>query len=82
MSVGLVYGVLGLPILRHQPVTAVVGSPIPAGPALPPDSPDFGDRVEALHQQFTEALSALYAKHRGEHRCGSRTWATRPLVIT
>lgn len=82
MSLGLVHGVLGLPILRHKPVLAVVGSPIPVGPAVAPGSPEFDDRVEALHKQFMHALGALYERHRGEYDCGARTWAERPLVIT
>lgn len=82
MSIGLVYGVLGLPILRRVPVTAVVGPPIPVGPATPPGSPAYDARVEAAHERFLHELAALYARHCYEYNDGRRSWEDRPLVMT
>lgn len=82
MSVGLVHGVLGLPILRRIPVTAVVGTPIPVGPATAPGTPAFDAQVEAVHAHFMQALATLYASHCREYTDGCRSWEDRPLVMT
>lgn len=81
MSIGFVHGVMGLPILRQHPVTAVVGTPVAVGPAIPPGSPDFDKHVEEVHRRFVEALLALYERHRSDYTNGVCTWESRRLVI-
>jgi len=54
-------------ILPHrQPLTSVVGAPIPLE-AVAEDDPSFNARVDEVHQQYMAALSALHIKHRREY---------------
>eukprot|EP00475_Leptophrys_vorax_P021320 TRINITY_DN29028_c0_g1_i1.p1 TRINITY_DN29028_c0_g1~~TRINITY_DN29028_c0_g1_i1.p1 ORF type:complete len:377 (+),score=2.63 TRINITY_DN29028_c0_g1_i1:210-1340(+) len=55
------WGVGGSFIPYRVPITSVVGRPIDVGPA---DSNPDREKVAALHAEFTEAMRALFYKHR------------------
>eukprot|EP00873_Tetraselmis_striata_P020064 jgi/Tetstr1/440328/TSEL_028665.t1 len=75
-SVGLMYGRCGLPIPRPAPIMMACGLPVPAGPGLPKDHPDFDATVDKVHQQLVDAMQQLYDNHKAMYG-----WADKPLVI-
>jgi 2-acylglycerol O-acyltransferase 2 len=78
-SVGMIYGVWGLPIPRRLPIFKVTGTPMPVGPAMRKDHPDFNRRVDELHAQFIKELERVYYTHRAKYGHG---FENRPLVIS
>jgi hypothetical protein len=77
-SVGMIYGVWGLPIPRRLPIFKVTGKPLDVGPAMRKDHPDFAARVDEIHVQFIEEIQRIYYTHRGKYGHG---FENRPLVI-
>jgi hypothetical protein len=78
-SVGMIYGIWGLPVPRRLPIFKVTGAPMPVGPAMRKDHPDFARRVDELHAQFITELERVYYTHRGKYGHG---FENRPLVIS
>jgi len=76
MSIGLMYGVCGLPIPHKHEIMMVCGVPVPSGPALPLEDPAFGARVDEMHKKLVEAMRGLYERH-----ATGFGWSDRPLVI-
>lgn len=81
MSLGMVYGRLGLPLPRQMPVWTVVGEPVDVGPPTARSTPGFDEQVEAVHARFSAAIEKLYYEHRDKFVDGAKTWADRDLVI-
>jgi hypothetical protein len=77
-SLGVIYGVWGLPIPRRVPIFMVTGRPLPVGPAMRKDHPGFAARVDELHAQFCVEIERLYYTHRATYGNG---FEDRPLVI-
>ncbi|WIA37886.1 hypothetical protein OEZ86_014733 [Tetradesmus obliquus] len=77
-SVGMIYGLWGLPVPRRLPIFKVTGLPMDVGPAMRKDHPDFAARVDELHAQFIEEIQRVYYTHRGKYGHG---FENRPLVI-
>jgi len=75
-SIGLMYGVWGLPIPRRHEIMMVCGKPVSPGPAMPPDHPEFASAVDQVHGELVKAMSDIY--HQRAREFG---WADRPLVI-
>jgi hypothetical protein len=77
-SLGVIYGVWGLPIPRRVPIFMVTGRPLVVGPPMRKDHPGFAARVDELHAQFCVEIERLYYTHRGTYGHG---FENRPLVI-
>jgi Diacylglycerol acyltransferase len=77
-SVGVMYGVWGLPVPRRVPIFKVSGRPLDVGPPMPKDDPGFAARVDAVHAAFVVEIQRIYYEHRGKYGCG---FENRPLVI-
>eukprot|EP00878_Enallax_costatus_P003819 GHUV01004035.1.p1 GENE.GHUV01004035.1~~GHUV01004035.1.p1 ORF type:complete len:485 (+),score=77.48 GHUV01004035.1:926-2380(+) len=78
-SVGIIYGRWGLPVPRRVPIFQVTGRPLPVGPPMRKDHPDFQKRVDELHAEFICEIERLYYTHRGKYGHG---FENRPLVIS
>jgi 2-acylglycerol O-acyltransferase 2 len=74
-SLGLLYGVGGLPIPRWRPLMMVVGAPV-AVVQVPRDAPEFEVVVEEVHQQYMMALQGLYDKYKLMYG-----WEDHPLIM-
>jgi hypothetical protein len=77
-SIGVIYGVWGLPIPRRVPIFMVTGRPLPVGLPMRKDHPGFAARVDELHTQFCAEIERLYYTHRATYGNG---FEDRPLVI-
>jgi hypothetical protein len=76
-SLGLMYGVWGLPIPRRLPIYMAVGKPVPV-PRRARSDPDFEAVVEEVHGAVVEAMKTVYYTHRGHYGHG---YETRPLRV-
>lgn len=77
-SLGIIYGVWGLPIPRRVPIFMVTGRPLVVGPPMRKDAPGFAAKVDELHAEFCREVERLYYEHRGKYGHG---FENRPLVI-
>lgn len=77
-SLGVIYGVWGLPIPRRVPIFKVTGKPLVVGPPMRKDHPDFAARVDELHALFCVEIERLYYAHREKYGHG---FENKPLVI-
>nr|QBG05560.1 diacylglycerol acyltransferase [Chromochloris zofingiensis] len=78
-SIGVMYGVAGLPVPRRVPIMMAVGAPVQVGPRLSRDHPDFEARVDEIHTKVVSEIERVYYTHRSKYGQG---WEDRPLVIT
>jgi hypothetical protein len=76
VSLGFMYGPLGLPVPWRVPILMVVGAPVKAGPAMAPTDPGFEARVDEIHAAVCLEIARVYYRWRGEYG-----WADRPLII-
>jgi hypothetical protein len=74
-SLGLLYGVAGLPIPRWRQLFMVVGAPVPVVKTAK-DDPAFDCVVEDTHRRYMEALQALYDRWKQEYG-----WESHELVM-
>jgi 2-acylglycerol O-acyltransferase 2 len=77
-SLGVIYGVWGLPIPRRVPIFKVTGKPLVVGPPMRKDHPEFAARVDELHALFCVEIERLYYAHRETYGHG---FENKPLVI-
>lgn len=75
LSLGLLFGVAGLPIPRRVRLLMTVGAPISV-PKTPRDDPAFQAVVDDTHARYMTALQGLYDKHKGRYG-----WQDHPLVM-
>lgn len=74
-SLGLLFGVAGLPIPRRVHLLMTVGAPVPVI-KTPRSDPAFSAVVDETHARFMAALAALYDTHKGRYG-----WSDHPLVM-
>ena len=75
LSLGLLYGVAGLPIPRWRPLMMAVGAPV-AVVKTGRAAAEFEGVVEEVHQRYMGALLGLYGKYKGMYG-----WEDHPLIM-
>lgn len=74
-SLGLLYGILGLPIPRRVELMMVVGPPVRVEKVSPLD-PRFQDVVNDTHQRYMDTLQELFDKYKVMYG-----WSDRQLIM-
>ena len=79
-SLGLLYGVAGLPIPRRVQLMRVVGPPVAVEKVARTD-PRFQAVVDETHGRYMATLQALFDKYRGVYGATAEGWVERQLVM-
>lgn len=74
-SLGLLYGILGLPIPRRVDLMMVVGTPVKVEKVSRLD-PRFQEVVDDAHKRYMDSLQALFDKYKVVYG-----WSDRQLVM-
>lgn len=74
-SLGLLYGVLGMPMPRRVKLMMVVGAPLEVV-KVPRADPGFAAAVDETHARYMERLAGLFERYKGEYG-----WHDRELIM-
>lgn len=80
-SLGLLYGVLGLPIPRRVQLMMVVGPPVSVE-KVPRSDPRFQEVVEETHKRYMDTLQGMFDRYKAEYAATAGAgWESRQLVM-
>ena len=78
VSLGIMYGVWGLPIPRRVPLFMAVGAPVAVPRGIDRHHPGFEAAVDEVHAAVIAAMERVYYTHRSKYGLG---YEQRPLRI-